>query len=106
MTLSDGIVKIKNSMSKFFHPLMFKNINSRWFLIAVLLLFVCYRLWPSYQYFTLSDKDKEKMQNENPLQLKDLSKKSINLGLDLQGGMHVVLEADVPNLVKKLAFWT
>ena len=32
-----------------------------------------------------------------------LSKNSINLGLDLQGGMHVVLEADVPNLVKKLA---
>ena len=82
---------------------MFKNINSRWFLIAVLLLFVSYRLWPSYQYFSLSNQDKEKMQNENPFQLKDLSKKSINLGLDLQGGMHVVLEADVPNLVKKLA---
>ena len=82
---------------------MFKNINSRWFLIAVLLLFVSYRLWPSYQYFSLSNEDKEKMQNENPFQLKDLSKKSINLGLDLQGGMHVVLEADVPNLVKKLA---
>ena len=31
-----------------------------------------------------------------------LSKK-VNLGLDLQGGMHVILEADVPNLVKKLA---
>ena len=29
--------------------------------------------------------------------------KKINLGLDLQGGMHVVLEADVPNIVKKLA---
>ncbi len=33
----------------------------------------------------------------------NLSKNSINLGLDLQGGLHVVLEADVPNLVKKLA---
>tara|TARA_Y100001968_G_scaffold328854_1_gene376865 strand:+ start:3332 stop:5239 length:1908 start_codon:yes stop_codon:yes gene_type:complete len=82
---------------------MFKNINSRWFLISILLLFVSYRLWPSYKFFTLSKEDKMIMQNENSIQYKELEKKSINLGLDLQGGMHVVLEADVPNLVKKLA---
>ena len=82
---------------------MFKNISSRWFLILVLLLFVSYKLWPSYQFYSLSPEQKEKSKNNSPLEFKELSKNSINLGLDLQGGMHVVLEADVPNLVKKLA---
>ena len=38
---------------------MFKNINSRWFLIVILLLFVGYRLWPSYKYYSLSNIDTE-----------------------------------------------
>ena len=82
---------------------MFNNISSRWFIIVLLLLFVSYRLWPSYSFFTLSEEDKELMKKNNRTVFEDISKKSINLGLDLQGGMHVVLEADVPNLVKKLA---
>ena len=64
---------------------MFKNISSRWFLILVLLLFVSYRLWPSYQFYSLSPEEKEKSRNNNPLEFKELSKNSINLGLDLQG---------------------
>ena len=44
---------------------MFKNINSRWFLIALLLLFVSYKLWPSYKFFTLSQEDKLIMENGN-----------------------------------------
>ena len=82
---------------------MFKNISTRWFVIVLLLLFVSYRLWPSYNFLTLSEKDKELMKKNNLSLYEKLSKNSINLGLDLQGGMHVVLEADVPNLVKKLA---
>ena len=82
---------------------MFKNISTRWFVIVLLLLFVSYRLWPSYNFLTLSEKDKELMKKNDLSQYEKLSKNSINLGLDLQGGMHVVLEADVPNLVKKLA---
>jgi len=35
--------------------------------------------------------------------LKELRNSSINLGLDLQGGMYVLLEAGVPELVSKLA---
>ena len=82
---------------------MFKNISTRWFVIVLLLLFVSYRLWPSYNFLTLSEKDKELMKKNDLPTYEELSKNSINLGLDLQGGMHVVLEADVPNLVKKLA---
>ena len=82
---------------------MFKNISTRWFVIVLLLLFVSYRLWPSYNFLTLSEKDKELMKKNDLSLYEKLSKNSINLGLDLQGGMHVVLEADVPNLVKKLA---
>jgi len=82
---------------------MFKNISTRWFVIVLLLLFVSYRLWPSYNFLTLSEEDKELMKKNDLSSYEKLSKNSINLGLDLQGGMHVVLEADVPNLVKKLA---
>tara|TARA_A100001011_G_scaffold395446_2_gene490471 strand:- start:1749 stop:3656 length:1908 start_codon:yes stop_codon:yes gene_type:complete len=82
---------------------MFNNISTRWFIILLLLLFVSYRLWPSYNFLSLSEDDKELMKKNDFSSFEELSKNSINLGLDLQGGMHVVLEADVPNLVKKLA---
>tara|TARA_Y100001980_G_C14556600_1_gene348794 strand:+ start:2111 stop:4018 length:1908 start_codon:yes stop_codon:yes gene_type:complete len=82
---------------------MFKNISTRWFVIVLLLLFVSYRLWPSYNFLSLSEEDKELMKKNDFSSYENLSKNSINLGLDLQGGLHVVLEADVPNLVKKLA---
>ena len=35
--------------------------------------------------------------------MEDLEKKSIRQGLDLQGGMHIVLEVDIPTLVENLA---
>jgi len=35
--------------------------------------------------------------------MKDLKEGAINLGLDLQGGMYVLLETDIPTLVEKLA---
>ena len=71
---------------------MFKNISTRWFIILLLLLFVSYRLWPSYNFLSLSEDDKELMKKNDFSSYEKLSKNSINLGLDLQGGMHVVLE--------------
>ena len=35
--------------------------------------------------------------------LEDLEKKTLRRGLDLQGGMHIVLEVDIPTLVENLA---
>ncbi|MBT7617932.1 MAG: protein translocase subunit SecD [Calditrichaeota bacterium] len=40
---------------------------------------------------------------EEPATLKTLHKQAINLGLDLQGGMHVILEVDIPILAQNLS---
>ena len=82
---------------------MLKSTGSRWALIGILILFVAYKLWPTYKYYSLSGEDKTQLEIDNPEGLKILGEDAINLGLDLQGGMHVVLEGDIPNLVKILA---
>ena len=82
---------------------MLKNLGVRWFLIGVVLLFAAYQIWPTYEYYTMSDDEISQMELDNPKKLKSLHKNSINLGLDLQGGMHVILEVDIPVLMEKLA---
>ena len=68
-----------------------------WKLIAVLAatLLSAWYLYPSYRYYTLSPAQRAAMP---ALQLSDLRKKAIHLGLDLQGGMHLVLEVDSSHL--------
>ncbi len=82
---------------------MLKSTGSRWAVISILILFVAYKLWPTYKFYSLTEEDKTQLETDNPVGLKNLGEDAINLGLDLQGGMHVVLEVDIPNLVKKLA---
>jgi len=43
------------------------------------------------------------MEEKDPKAYMDLKSKSINLGLDLQGGMHVILEVDIQRLIDNLA---
>jgi protein-export membrane protein SecD len=64
--------------------------TTRWKLILVLVVIAMagYYLWPSYQYYF-------QMTPEERATAKDLRSKIIHLGLDLQGGMHVILEADL-----------
>lgn len=69
-----------------------------------------YYLWPSAQS-VLENRKMESMdevelaayQEENFSKLEGLKEKSLNLGLDLQGGMHVTLEVQVEALVRELA---
>lgn len=58
------------------------NKNLQWKLIGIIALFVAC-LWVMWPPFTIKDKDGKVIQ-----------KGKINLGLDLQGGMHVVLKVD------------
>ena len=64
-----------------------------WKLIAVAAATIlsAWYLYPSYRYYTLSPPQRQSMA---PTELADLRKKAIHLGLDLQGGMHLVLEVD------------
>ncbi len=64
--------------------------TTRWKLILVIAVFAIagYYLWPTYNYYF-------RMTPEEQLVAKDVRGKIIHLGLDLLGGMHVVLEADL-----------
>jgi preprotein translocase subunit SecD len=79
---------------------LLKDIKYRWAIIVLLLISSAYLIWPTYKVFTLSDDEEAGLSIEA---LKELREGSINLGLDLQGGMYVLLEADIPILVEKLA---
>ncbi|NIW80600.1 MAG: hypothetical protein GWN16_14575, partial [Calditrichae bacterium] len=72
------------------------------FVLAILLLFA-YLVYPTYRFNTLSEEKKQRMKVENPDAYEDLLEKSIKLGLDLQGGMNLVMEVDVQSLLDKLA---
>ena len=76
---------------------MFRDLKIRLIIIALLTSSAIYFLWPTYkQYYsnntTLSNSEKQ-----------NLEANAIKLGLDLQGGMYVLLELDVATLVEKLA---
>lgn len=72
-------------------------------IIAIVLLVALYLLYPTYQYSALSEEQRDAMQINDKQSYLDLKAKSINLGLDLQGGMHVVLEVDIRELLDRLA---
>ena len=79
---------------------MFKDIKYRWALIVFLLITSAYLIWPTYKIYSLSEDEKTEL---GVSVIKELKEGAINLGLDLQGGMYVLLETDIPKLVEKLA---
>ena len=64
-----------------------------WKLIAVAAATILslWYLYPSYRYYSLTPAQRQSLA---PLELSDLRKKAVHLGLDLQGGMHLALEVD------------
>ena len=66
---------------------MFENLKLRWFLIICSLVFGFYFTYPTYNYYTQKDIVDES-------KLTELQNSAINLGLDLKGGLHIVLELD------------
>jgi len=79
---------------------LFKDIRFRLALIASLLIASAYLIWPTYKVYSLSESEKSEL---GVTVLKELKDGAINLGLDLQGGMYVLLETDIPKLVEKIA---
>ena len=75
---------------------MFENLKLRWFLIISALFFGVYFTYPTYNYYSQKN-------TVDTMQLSELQKKSINLGLDLRGGLHIVLELDEKSFLKNLA---
>ncbi|HGY55295.1 MAG TPA: protein translocase subunit SecD [Caldithrix abyssi] len=77
--------------------------TTKFILIFAVLLIAIYLLYPTYKLSQMSEQEKEKMRVENQKEFFALKAKALNLGLDLQGGMHVVLEVDIKELLDKLA---
>ena len=65
-------------------------------LVAAAVVLSLYALWPSYQFYQLPQSTRVGAARGTPEA--NLREKSIPLGLDLQGGMHLVLEVDTSKL--------
>ncbi|MEK7671847.1 MAG: protein translocase subunit SecD, partial [Bacteroidota bacterium] len=79
-------------------------------IIALALALGAYYLWPTYKDYQLhktlsglSGKDSLDFIEKNEAEIRDARAKRIKLGLDLQGGMRVVLEVNVLKLIEDLA---
>jgi len=86
-----------------------KNRGKLYFIIACVLISL-YFLYPTYKDYTLgkelrslSGPDSVAFLDEHGTELRDARSKRIKLGLDLQGGMRVVLEVNTLKLMEELA---
>jgi SecD/SecF fusion protein len=87
-----------------------RNQLSKFILIAAAVILAVYFLWPTYQDYnfrrtlgSLSAQDSLSYVDQNQDAILEARLKRIKLGLDLQGGMRVVLEVDVLQLLDDLA---
>jgi len=80
---------------------MSKNLTPRYIIIGIVLAWALVTLWPSVKYQQLSSEDIEDMREAGTLET--LENKIIKQGLDLKGGIYIVLEVDLPTLVTTLA---
>ena len=74
---------------------MGKQLAPRFVLIGAAIVLTIYLLTPTIEYYFIPP--------DNELARDALQEKALKLGLDLQGGMHVVMEVNIPKLVENLA---
>lgn len=74
---------------------MGKQLTPRFVLIGAAIVLTIYLLTPTIEYYFFPP--------DNELAKDALQEKALKLGLDLQGGMHVVMEVNIPILVENLA---
>lgn len=67
-------------------------------LILSLCLISLYILYPTFKFYSMDIEERQALQRDDPSSYIPLEKKALKLGLDLQGGMHIVLEVDKSNL--------
>ena len=69
------------------------NRTDQWKLLGVIVAtaMALYFLYPSYRFYSMTPAQREALPAK---ELAEIHKKAIHLGLDLQGGTHLVLEVD------------
>ena len=63
-------------------------------LILALVVIAVYYLYPTVQFYSMDPAARTELEHDQPTTYYDLQKRAINLGLDLQGGIHLVMEVD------------
>lgn len=89
-----------------------KNNRFKIILIAVVALVSVWSIWPTYRDYALTQKlksfrsaeDSLKFAIDNREAIEQAKDKSLKLGLDLRGGMHLVMEVDILDLVEQKAW--
>jgi len=89
-----------------------KNKRLNLLLIAVVTLVAVWSLWPTWRDYSLSkqlnsfgsSQDSLKYALNHREEIEDARKKSLKLGLDLKGGMHLVMEVDQVDLFEQKAW--
>ena len=71
------------------------QLTPRFVLIGAVIVMAIYMLSPTIEYYFIPPDDEEAKEA--------LQEKALKLGLDLQGGMHVVMEVNIPKLVENIA---
>ena len=79
---------------------MARGIRWRLILVLAVLAIAIWQLYPSLRLATLSEEERAEMSED---ELLGLQKKAFHLGLDLQGGMYIVLEVDKTELSEEEA---
>ena len=80
---------------------MRRNNKLRWVLVIAAIISSLYYLRPTIKFESMNQEQKDELHLKGKLE--DLQKKVIKRGLDLQGGMYLVLEVDLINLFEQLA---
>ncbi|MCK4967248.1 hypothetical protein KAS50_09455, partial [bacterium] len=80
---------------------MRRNNKLRWVLVIAAIISSLYYLYPTIEFESMNQEQKDELHLKGKLE--DLQKKVIKRGLDLQGGMYLVLEVDLVNLFEQLA---
>jgi len=71
------------------------------FRIGLVIIFIIgsiWSLWPTLRLVIMSEEDRTSMSEMNPQAWRKLERDAIKLGLDLQGGMHLVMEIDLEEI--------
>ncbi len=77
-----------------------KNQTWRFIITGALIILAFVGFWNTLKLWTLSTEDRAKMEERKPGSINELEKKAMRLGLDLQGGVHVVLRVQKEKIEK------
>ncbi len=70
----------------------------RFVVTGIFIVLAMIGFWNTLHYWTLSAGDKQKMEEVKPGSAQELERKAMRLGLDLKGGIHVILRVEMEKI--------